>query len=103
LLGAFSLFTSPAIGHALGMSDHLYGLSAGLAPDNTAEATAAGALYSDSAAKFAVVAKTTRNAMIGFVVLGYAIYWARKSKHQAVANKAASCGRNSPNSFWASC
>jgi uncharacterized integral membrane protein (TIGR00698 family) len=89
LLGAFSLFAFPAIGHAFGMSDHLFGLWAGLAVDNTAEATAAGALYSDTAAKFAVVAKTTRNAMIGFVVLGYAIYWARKAKHQAVANKAA--------------
>jgi uncharacterized integral membrane protein (TIGR00698 family) len=89
LLGAFSLFAFPAIGHALGMSDHLFGLWAGLAVDNTAEATAAGALYSDTAAKFAVVAKTTRNAMIGFVVLGYAIYWARKAKQQAVAHKAA--------------
>jgi len=89
LLGAFSLFAFPAIGHALGMSDHLFGLWAGLAVDNTAEATAAGALYSDTAAKFAVVAKTTRNAMIGFVVLGYAVYWARKAKRQTVANKAA--------------
>ena len=44
--------------------------------DNTAEATAAGALYSDAAGKVAVLAKTTRNAMIGFVVLGYAMYWA---------------------------
>jgi uncharacterized integral membrane protein (TIGR00698 family) len=88
LLGAFSLFAFPAIGHALGMSDRAFGLWAGLAVDNTAEATAAGALYSDAAAKFAVLAKTTRNAMIGFVVLGYAIYWARKAKQQGVANKA---------------
>lgn len=41
-LGAFSLFTFPAIGHALGLSDHAFGLWAGLAVDNTAEATAAG-------------------------------------------------------------
>jgi uncharacterized integral membrane protein (TIGR00698 family) len=88
-LGALSLFAFPAIGHALGMSDRLFGLWAGLAVDNTAEATAAGALYSDTAAKFAVIAKTTRNAMIGFVVLGYAIYWARKAKQRGVANKAA--------------
>ena len=40
-LGAFSLFTFPLIGHALGMSDHAFGLWAGLAVDNTAEATAA--------------------------------------------------------------
>ena len=77
-LGALSLFTFPAIGHALHMSDHAYGIWAGLAVDNTAEATAAGALYSDTAGKFAVLAKTCRNALIGFVVLGYAIAWARK-------------------------
>jgi len=88
-LGAFSLFAFPLIGHALGLSDHAFGLWAGLAVDNTAEATAAGALYSDAAAKFAVLAKTTRNATIGFVVLGYALYWARKSHRETVQNKAA--------------
>jgi uncharacterized integral membrane protein (TIGR00698 family) len=77
-LGALSLFTFPLIGHALHMSDHAYGIWAGLAVDNTAEATAAGALYSDTAGKYAVLAKTCRNALIGFVVLGYAIQWARK-------------------------
>jgi uncharacterized integral membrane protein (TIGR00698 family) len=87
-LGAFSLFAFPAIGHALGMSDHAFGLWAGLAVDNTAEATAAGALYSDAAAKFAVLAKTTRNATIGFVVLGYALYWARKTQKTFTGNKA---------------
>ena len=81
-LGALSLFTFPFIGHALHMSDHAYGIWAGLAVDNTAEATAAGALYSDAAGKFAVLAKTCRNALIGFVVLGYAIQWARKGPRQ---------------------
>ena len=87
-LGAFSLFAFPAIGHALGMSDQAFGLWAGLAVDNTAEATAAGALYSDAAGKFAVLAKTARNATIGFVVLGYAIYWARKSQAAVIDDKA---------------
>src|SRR5262245_9208290 len=77
-LGAVSLFAFPLIGHALGLSDHAYGLWVGLAVDNTAEATAAGALYSETAGRFAVLAKTTRNATIGFVVLGYALYWVRK-------------------------
>jgi uncharacterized integral membrane protein (TIGR00698 family) len=86
-LGAVSLFLFPAIGHALGLSDKAYGLWAGLAVDNTAEATAAGALYSDAAGKFAVLAKTARNATIGFVVLAYAIYWARKAGAQGVGNK----------------
>jgi len=88
-LGALSLFTFPLIGHALHLSDRAYGLWAGLAVDNTAEATAAGALYSDAAGKLAVLAKTTRNAMIGFVVLGYAWYWAKRGQAEAVGNKTA--------------
>jgi uncharacterized integral membrane protein (TIGR00698 family) len=93
-LGALSLFTFPLIGHALHMSDHAYGLWAGLAVDNTAEATAAGALYSDAAGKYAVLAKTCRNALIGFIVLAYAIQWVRKglasrAATRQVENKAA--------------
>jgi uncharacterized integral membrane protein (TIGR00698 family) len=88
-LGAISLFVFPAVGHVLHMSDHAYGLWTGLAVDNTAEATAAGALYSDAAGKFAVLAKTCRNACIGFVVLGYALYWASKGQAAAIANKGA--------------
>src|SRR5271168_2316963 len=72
-LGALSLFTFPLIGHALHMSDHAYGLWAGLAVDNTAEATAAGALYSDAAGKFAVLA--------------YAIQWVRKGLASRAATK----------------
>ncbi len=87
-LGALALFTFPPIGHALHLSDQFYGLWAGMGVDNTAEAVAAGALYSDSAAKIAVLAKTTRNAMIGFVVLGYAIYWAAREGRTVVGNKA---------------
>lgn len=88
-LGALALFTFPLIGHSLQLSDRAYGLWAGLAVDNTAEAAAAGVLYSDAAGKVAVLAKTTRNAMIGFVVLGYALYWASKGQARGVENKAA--------------
>ena len=88
-LGAISLFTFPLIGHSLHLSDKAYVLWAGLAVDNTAEATAAGALYSDAAGKVAVLAKTTRNALIGFIVLAYAIYWASRGEAHAVGNKVA--------------
>jgi uncharacterized integral membrane protein (TIGR00698 family) len=87
-LGAIALFTFPFIGHVLSMSNHAYGLWSGLAVDNTAEAVAAGALYSDAAGKIAVLAKTARNAMIGFVVLAYAIYWTGKGQARAIENKA---------------
>src|SRR5436190_18224782 len=88
-LGAFGLFAYPAIGHFLHLSDKAFGLWAGLAVDNTAEAAAAGAIYSDAAGKIAVLTKSTRNAMIGFVVLGYAIYWASRGQAHTVGNKAA--------------
>jgi uncharacterized integral membrane protein (TIGR00698 family) len=88
-LGAISLVLFPLIGHTLHLSDHAYGLWAGLAVDNTAEATAAGALYSDAAGKVAVIAKTCRNATIGFIVLGYAIYWASKGQANRIVNKGA--------------
>ncbi|MCL2450403.1 MAG: YeiH family protein [Polyangiaceae bacterium] len=78
-LGAVGLFAFPAIGHALQMSDHAFGLWVGLAIDNTAEVTAAGNLYSDEAGKWAVLAKTARNATIGFVVLGVALYFAARA------------------------
>jgi uncharacterized integral membrane protein (TIGR00698 family) len=88
-LGAFGLFAYPAIGHFLHMSDRAFGLWAGLAVDNTAEAAAAGAIYSDTAGKVAVLTKSTRNAMIGFVVLGYAIWWASRGQAKVVQGKAA--------------
>jgi uncharacterized integral membrane protein (TIGR00698 family) len=95
-LGAISLFTFPLIGHSLHLIDKAYGLWAGLAVDNTAEATAAGALYSDAAGKIAVLAKTSRNALIGFIVLGYAIYWASRGEAEVVGNKAAFLWRKFP-------
>src|ERR1700746_3860969 len=88
-LGALALFTFPLIGPALHLSDHAYGVWSGLAVDNTAEAAAAGALYSDAAGKVAILTKNTRNALIGFVVLGYAIYWASRGQAHAVTDKAA--------------
>src|SRR5271165_1782677 len=95
-LGALALFTFPLIGHFLHLSDRAYGLWAGLAVDNTAEATAAGAMYSDAAGKVAVLVKTTRNAMIGFVVLAYAIYWAGRGQAEQVEGKALFLWRKFP-------
>src|SRR5438132_7028249 len=88
-LGAFGLFAYPAIGHLLHLNDRAFGVWAGLAVDNTAEAAAAGAIYSDVAGKIAILTKSTRNAMIGFVVLAYALYWASRGQAQTVTNKAA--------------
>lgn len=84
-LGAVALFTLPPLGHAIGLSDHEFGLWAGLAVDNTAETTATGYLFSDEAGKIAVLVKSVRNALIGFVVLGFALYWAARGEADQIA------------------
>ncbi len=85
--GALALFTFPWIGHLLHLGNSVFGLWAGLGVDNTAEAVATGALYSDAAGKIAVLAKTARNATIGFIVLGYALYWAKQGLAKEIGNK----------------
>jgi uncharacterized integral membrane protein (TIGR00698 family) len=87
-LGAIALFTFPAIGHALHLGQQSYGIWTGLAVDNTAEATVTGALYGDEAGRFAILSKTARSAFIGFVVLGYAVYWASQGQATRVERKA---------------
>ncbi|AMT71920.1 YeiH family protein [Mycobacteroides immunogenum] len=84
-LGAVALFTLPAIGHGLGLTDYEFGLWAGLAVDNTAETVATGRLYSEHAGDIATVVKSTRNALIGFVVLGFALYWAARGEADNIA------------------
>ncbi|MDT5095315.1 MAG: hypothetical protein QOH60_4678 [Mycobacterium sp.] len=84
-LGAVALFTLPPLGHLIGLTDHEFGFWAGLAVDNTAETTATGYLFSPEAGKIAVLVKSTRNALIGFVVLGFAIYWASRGQADELA------------------
>jgi uncharacterized integral membrane protein (TIGR00698 family) len=84
-LGAVALFVLPPLGHAIGLTDREFGLWAGLAVDNTAETTAAGYLFSDHAGKIAVLVKSTRNALIGFVVLGFALFWAARGQADVIA------------------
>ena len=86
-LGAIALFTFPTIGHLLHMSQQAYGMWAGLAVDNTAESVVTGSLYGVEAGRWTVLAKTARSSFIGFIVLGYAVYWASKGQAAHVANK----------------
>ncbi len=69
------------------MGQQAYGMWAGLAVDNTAESVVTGALYGAEAGRWAVLAKTARSSFIGFVVLGYAVYWASRARPPHVENK----------------
>jgi uncharacterized integral membrane protein (TIGR00698 family) len=87
-LGAIALVTFPAIGHLLHMSQQAYGMWAGLAVDNTAESIVTGSLFGQDAGRWAILAKTARSSFIGFVVLGYAVYWASRGQAEVVQHKA---------------
>jgi uncharacterized integral membrane protein (TIGR00698 family) len=86
-LGAIAIFAFPTIGHLLHMGQQAYGMWAGLAVDNTAESLLTGSLFGDEAGRWAVLAKTARSSFIGFVVLGYAIYWSSRGLAPNVQHK----------------
>jgi uncharacterized integral membrane protein (TIGR00698 family) len=87
VFGAAALVVYPIIGRLLSMSDKLFGLWAGLAVDNTAEAVATGAIFSKAALAYTTLAKLCRNALMGFVILGFAVYYARRGMAQQVTHK----------------
>ena len=98
VFGAAALVAYPLIGRLLSMSDKLFGLWAGLAVDNTAEAVATGAIYSKAALAYTTLAKLCRNALMGFVILGFALYYARRGMAGRSRTRAGSCGRSFPSS-----
>jgi uncharacterized integral membrane protein (TIGR00698 family) len=87
IFGAAALVVYPLIGKALSMSDKAFGVWAGLAVDNTAEAVATGAIYSKAALAYTTLTKLCRNALMGFVILGFAMWYARRGMAQQVTNK----------------
>lgn len=80
LFDAITLLAYPVIGKVLGLSDVVFGMWAGLTMFSTGPVTAAGFAFSDSAGEWAILIKLTRNALIGIIALGYAVYYARTKK-----------------------
>lgn len=79
LFDAVTLVLYPAVGRLLGLSDVVFGLWAGATMFSTGPVTAAGFAYSRAAGEWAVLAKLTRNALIGAVAVGYALYYGRRA------------------------
>ncbi|MFB6296955.1 MAG: YeiH family protein [Salinirussus sp.] len=78
LFDAVTLVVYPAVGHLLGLSDVVFGIWAGTTMFSTGPVTAAGFAYSRTAGEWAVLVKLTRNALIGIVAVGYALYYSRR-------------------------
>nr|WP_233255119.1 putative sulfate exporter family transporter [Halopenitus persicus] len=78
LFDAVTLVAYPTVGRALGLSDVVFGVWAGTTMFSTGPVTAAGFAYSPVAGEWAVLVKLARNALIGVVAVGYAMYYARE-------------------------
>ncbi len=88
IFGAIMVFLFPFLGRLMGLSDQAFGFWAGLSVDNTAETIATGFAYSEGAGQVATLVKLSRNALMGFVILLFALYYATKGQAREIANKA---------------
>jgi len=77
LFGTLAVFLYPLLGHALGLSDGVFGTWAGTAVNDTSQVVATGFAYSQAAGQVATVVKLTRNALMAFVIVGIGLLYAR--------------------------
>jgi uncharacterized integral membrane protein (TIGR00698 family) len=87
LFNITAVLVFPLLGHALGMSQHSFGLFAGTAVNDTSSVVATATTYGSSAAEYAVVVKLVRTLMIIPICIGLA--WLTDRKKAAAAVPAA--------------
>lgn len=77
LFGTLAVFLYPLLGHWLSMSNAAFGTWAGTAVNDTSQVVATGFAFSDAAGKVATAVKLTRNALMGPVIVGIGLVYAR--------------------------
>lgn len=77
LFDAVTLVAYPVVGELLAVPAQTFGVWAGVSMFSTGPVVAAGFTHSEAAGEWATLTKLTRNAFIGFVALGYAVYYVR--------------------------
>jgi uncharacterized integral membrane protein (TIGR00698 family) len=77
LFDVLTLFAYPVVGDLLALPERVFGVWAGLTMFSTGPVTAAGFAFGDVAGRWATVTKLTRNLLIGAVVAGYSLRYAR--------------------------
>ena len=80
LFNVTAVIVFPIVGHALGMSQHAFGLFAGTAVNDTSSVVAAASTYGSVAANYAVVVKLVRTLMIIPISIGLAALVSRSRK-----------------------
>lgn len=77
-----AVFVFPLVGHALGLSQHAFGVFAGTAVNDTSSVVATASVYGRQATDTAVVVKLVRTLMIIPIVVGLAGLEARRTAHE---------------------
>jgi uncharacterized membrane protein YadS len=78
LFNITAVLVFPVVGHALGMTQHAFGLFAGTAVNDTSSVVATATTYGSSAASYAVVVKLVRTLMIIPICMALSAVTARK-------------------------
>jgi uncharacterized integral membrane protein (TIGR00698 family) len=82
-----AVFTFPALGHLLGLSDNGFGIWAGTAVNDTSAVVAAGFAFSQDAGTTATIVKLTRTTLIIPLVLGFGLALPFLVKDEAAASQ----------------
>lgn len=77
LFGLIAVLVFPLVGQALGFSDHIFGLWAGTAVNDTSQVVAVGAAYSSAALNVATVVKLTRNTLMAPLIVLFGLFYQR--------------------------
>ncbi len=83
LFNVVAVLLYPTIGHAIGFSQHAFGLWAGTAINDTSSVVAAAYTYGRAAGNYAVIVKLTRTTLILPIALGLAVQ--RLRRHRTAA------------------
>jgi uncharacterized integral membrane protein (TIGR00698 family) len=78
LLGTAAVFLYPILARVFGMSDAAFGTWAGSAVNDTSQVVAVGFAVSEAAGRVATAVKLTRNALMGVVIVGIGLAYARR-------------------------
>ena len=87
LFGTAAVIVYPLIGHALGMSDELFGHWVGAAVNDTSQVTATAFSYSVEAGETATIVKLTRNTLMVPVIFSVGMWFAARESRAAGAEE----------------
>ncbi len=96
LFNVLAVLIFPWLGHALGLTQHEFGLFAGTAVNDTSSVVATAGIYGSAALSFAVVVKLVRTLMIIPISLGLAALEARKEAAGSLGSGSQKAGTDSP-------